>query len=171
MELSNVFELSRSGVFVISDSVQNKIYVNYSKDVLGAVSRLRGELEVAADLKGLSVRIVSLVSDIETLKIHTQYYREVLHKDSGYLIPYTRSTLQYIARIRPDADFKRVNVELVNTRGENKIVGKFKNDREANEFLETYYRTANSFNLPVYAANSATKEFLLDNQTKLLDIK
>lgn len=168
MNLKEFLDLPRSAVLIVTDEQAGLAWINYSTNVPLSLSRLYEQFAG----RDLSLDWCSAGADIETLKLHTEYYRERYHQNQGYkeLIPYGRKAIQYKVRSVPAADFKRMGVEIVTARGENSIVGVFKNKMEANSFIETYYGTANPFNLPVYAWNSDTKEFVLNEQNKLLKL-
>lgn len=59
---------------------------------------------------------------------------------------------------------------LVSTRGDRKVVGKFKTMVEAAEFVEMYYAGDNPYRLPVYATNSRTSEYILDSGSREVKI-
>jgi hypothetical protein len=168
MRLDEVLALPKSGVVVLTknDSVLVSYTVSMGADLEDMYNLFKGQT-------GISMRVFSAGADIETLKLHTEYYRKFYHSRLCYrpLMEYQRKVIQYKVRTIPSHDFKKVDVELVTARGDGKIVGKFKNIKEAKEFIETCYGPDNSFRFPVYALNSATKEFLLDNQKKMLDIR
>jgi len=115
---------------------------------------------------GLTLRVESTGSDLETLKLHTEYYRNMYSKHI-----YKRKALVYRVRVVPSSGFKMMDVRLVSARGEERVVGRFKTAREASDFIDMYYGEDNPFRLPVYSVNADTKAFLLDMQTELLDIK
>jgi hypothetical protein len=122
---------------------------------------------------GIHLEVVSAGADIETLKLHTEYYRKLYHTKLACkpIEEYSRKALQYRVRMVPSPDLKGMDVEVVTARGDSKVVGRFKDRVVAKDFIETYYGTDNDLCFPVYGANSATKELLLRDQTKVLKIK
>lgn len=169
MNLDEVLALPRTGVVILkkSDSVLVSYTTSMGADLEEMYNLFRGQ-------SGITMLVVSAGADIETLKLHTEYYRRHYHSVLAHstITPYNRKALLYRIRLVPSDDFKWVDVELVTARGDGaKFVGRFKTTREANDFIETYYGTDNPFKLPVYARNSDTKEFLLKMQKKMLEIR
>jgi hypothetical protein len=120
---------------------------------------------------GVQLKIWSAGADIETLRLHAEFYRQY-YDGMGYKVAPGRKALQYRVRAVPGPEFKYVDVELVAaSRRSSKVVGRFKTSREAQAFIETYYGADNSIKFPVYAVNSATKELVLERQTKVLEIR
>lgn len=167
MRLDEVLSLPQSGVVILVKGTQ--VLVSYTTSMgphlEGMYNQFRGQ-------SNIEMVVRSAGTDLETLKLHTEYYRNYYVRN-GFTLLLTnyRKSIQYRVRVVPSSEFKGVDVEVVSARGDSKVVGKFKNIRDAKDFIETYYGTDNSFKFPVYAVNSATKEFLLDKQKKLLDIK
>lgn len=167
MKLDELLALPKSGVVVLTKNKQ--VLVSYT---LSMGAHLEGLYQQFGGQKGITLEVVSAGADLETLKLHTEYYRE-LYRRSGLVLLQThlRKTVQYKVRVIPSPDFKHMDVELVTARGDSKFVGRFKSAREAKDFIETCYASDNPFRLPVYALNSATKEFVLEQQKKLLELK
>jgi hypothetical protein len=135
------------------------VYVNYSMNLVGAIPRLWDECSRLDD--ALQLRVLSVSTDIETLKLHTEYWRDwYLARGFTDLLPRGRKALQYEVRCVVDEDYDWVDIVLVSARGDKKVVGKFRTMGEATEFVEMYYAGDNPYHLPVYAANSRTREFL-----------
>lgn len=170
MNLNDMLAIPKQCVLIVLDRENWKAFVNYTQNAGFALAGLYTDFRRATNLELL---VVSAGADIETLKLHTEYYRQYYHSRLCYgeLKPRARKAVWYRARVVPSLDLKGVDVELVNARGESSIVGRFKNIGEGKAFIETYYTADNSFKLPVYALNSATKEFVLDKQTKLLELR
>ena len=161
MKLDELLGLPRSGVVIVGRG--SSFLVSYTTSMGAELCDLYNQF---GGQSGLTLRVCSANCDLETLRLHTEYYRNMYGS-----VGHKRTALRYKVRIVPGVGLKYVDVELVSARGEGKVVARFKNAREAREFIETYYGEDNPFRLPVYAANSATKEFLQEKQTKLLDIK
>ncbi len=168
MNLETVLALPRSGVVILTKG--KSVLICYSTSMGSQLAEIYNMFRGQA---GIHLEVVSANADIETLKLHTEYYRNRYYTDLQYrpIMEYGRATLKYKVRMVPSSDLKYMDVELVTTRGDSKVVGKFKGKLEAKDFIETYYGTDNPIKMPVYAANSATKEFLQKEQTKVLDLK
>lgn len=167
MRLDEVLALPQSGVVILIKDKQ--ILVSYTTSM---GSHLEGLYNQFSGQSNIEMIVRSADADLETLKLHAEYYRDYyIKKGFTLLLSHYRKSIRYRVRAVPSSEFKGIDVEIVSARGGSKVVGKFRNIGEAKDFIEIYYGTDNSFRFPVYATNSATKEFLLDNQTKLLDIK
>lgn len=167
MNLDDLLSLPKSGVVILFK--QNQVLVTYTTS-MGA--HLESLYQQFGGHRGITLEVMSAGADLETLKLHTEYYRDFYSKSSRVLLQaHLRKTVQYSVRVVPAIGFKFIHVELVNARGDSKFVGRFKNSKDAKDFVAAYYGKDNPFRFPVYAANSDTKEFLLDMQTKTLDIK
>lgn len=166
--LIDLMELPREGIYLVYDETGKRVYVNYSLNMVGVLPRLY------EDLKGSGTTqfyILEVTTDIETLKLHTEYWRDEYKKmGCAELIPVGRKTLQYDVRCLVNGDYDGVDVVLVTARGDRKIVGKFGTMGEGESFIETYYDSGNPYNLPVYAINSATKEFLSERGLNIITI-
>ena len=151
-------KLPKQAVYLVIDEVANSFYVGYTLNMGGALPML---YEMGCGLQTLEFRILVTTSDLITLKLHTEYYRNMYLK-TGYteLIERGRKTLQYRTRVVVAPDFKYVDVELVTARGDGMVVARFKTKKEAQEFVMVYYGPDNTDHFPVYACNSLTKEFL-----------
>ena len=126
-----------------------------------------------AGQKGVRLEVWSSGLDLETLKLHCEYFKGH-YDDLGYDVDWgARSCIEYRVRMVPGAEFKTMDVELVTARGKGeKLVGRFENKAEAQQFIDTFYaEDSNPFKFPVCALNSATKEFLIKRQTKMLEIR
>lgn len=159
---SNFFTLPRSCVFLLQNKQEKLVYINYSENLPLALARLYEELNGQPGTEALELEIVSVTTDIETLKLHAEYWRDK-YRNIGFsnLITIGRKTLQYEVRSLVCPDLSGINVELVTARGVRKVVGKFKTQKEADDFILTYYAEDNHYRLPVYAVNSLTKEFIV----------
>lgn len=165
MKLDEVLGLPKSGVVVLQKG--KGILVSYCTSMGANLESLYNQFKGQS---GIDLFVFSQDADLETLKLHTEYYRRYYSKKGFTLIQEpSRKAVQYRVRVAPSKDFKWMDMELVNARGDAKFVGRFKNVKEANDFKATYYGADNPFRLPVYALNSDTKEFL--NETKMLDIR
>lgn len=166
MKLDEFLGLPKSGVVVLQK--QNTILVSYTTSMGANLESLYNEFKGQS---GIEFRVFSAGADLETLKLHTEYYRRYFTKKGFILLQtHSRKAVQYKVRIVPSLEFKRIDVELVNSRGDSKFVGRFKSVKEAKDFVSKYYGRDNPFQLPVYALNSDTKEFLAE-QKKMLDIR
>lgn len=156
-------ELPRACVYGVFGSNMG-VYVNYSTNLIGALPRLWDE--IGEKDPALQLRVLSVTTDIETLKLHTEYWRDEFQKRGmSELLPRGRKTLQYDVRCVVDEDYDWVDIVLVSARGDRKIVGKFRTMEEAVGFVEMYYGGDNPYRLPVYATNSRTREFLMGTGT------
>lgn len=170
MNLAELLGLPRSGVVILT--MGNQVLVSYTESMGANIESLYNQFRGRGGLTPITMEVRSANVDLETLKLHTEYYK-AYYKDRGILQPLVqlRVSLRYKVRAVPRSDYKGVDVEVVSARGESKVVGKFRNSAEAKDFIETYYGTDNPFCFPVYGANADTKAFLNGKQTKLLDIK
>ena len=144
-----------------------QVLVTYTTSMGTYLQSLYGQFK---GQKGISISILSEGADIETLKLHTEYYRDYYSREGFILLQaHLRRTVQYTVRAIPSNDFRSFTVELVTARGDSRVTGLFKSSKEAKEFIETCYGSDNPFRLPVYAWNCDTKQFILEK--KMLDIK
>lgn len=159
--------LPRACVYSVVDIETNRFYVNYSVNMVGALSRLWEDVSrVGSPGNTLEFTVLTVSTDIETLKLHTEYWRDVMvGRGMTELLPRGRKTLQYEVRCVVDEDYDWVDIVLVSARGDKKIVGKFRTMGEAAEFVEMYYGGDNPYRLPVYAINSRTSEYVIGTGT------
>ena len=162
--LSNFLNLPTSCVYLIENKQEKLVYINYTENIAGALARFYNEYRVKFAETALDFQILSVTTDIETLKLHSEYWKD-RYRNIGYsdLIEQSRKTLQYDVRTLVASDLSGVNVELVTARGQRKVVGKFKTLTEASNFIQIYYAEDNKYRLPVYAINSLTKEFIFES--------
>ena len=163
--LSNFLNLPSSCVFLIINKQEKYVYINYTENIASALARFYEDWAGKPGSTALELEIVSVTTDIETMKLHVEYWKDH-YRNMGYsdLIAVKRKTLQYEVRTLVASDLSGVNVELVTSRGQRKVVGKFKTLTEANEFVSIYYGEDNGYRLPVYAVNSLTKEFMTNSR-------
>ena len=157
MILDELLALPKSGVIILEK--RNQVLVTYTTSMGSYLETLYNDFKGQA---GIKITIRSAGADIETLKLHVEYYRDYYRKTDGYvlLLSHNRKTIEYKVRIVPTNDLKKVDVELVTARGDSKVVGRFKDIRAARDFVDNYYGSDNPYNLPVYAANSDTRNYL-----------
>lgn len=150
--------LPKAGVYIVVDEVARTFHVNYTLSMGSALARV---YDLVGGRSALSFRTMSVTTDLITLKLHTEYYRNI-YLDMGYtdMVYSGRKHLQYKVRIVVAPDFKNIDVELVTARGEGMIVGRFKTRNEARDFALVYYDSGNPYRLPVYALNSLTRELV-----------
>lgn len=167
MNLDEVLGLPKSGVVILTK--KDSVLVSYTTSMGVSLESLYNEF---GGVSGITMSIVSARADLETLKLHVEWYRDYYSK-LGYkmMVQYKRKSIQYKVRCIPSLDFKGADVELVTARGGSKIVGRFKNIGEAKSFIETYYGLDNPFKFPVYAFNSDTKMYLTTCNNRLLEVK
>jgi hypothetical protein len=165
--------LPRCAVFVVEDSGARCFYINYTTSMGQSLARLYEQWNDKPRAGALELVIVSVTPDIETLKLHCEYYRDQ-YMDKGWteLLPPGRGALKYKPRVVVAPDFSCMEVRLVTTRGDSdKVVGRFKTTAEAQEFVMVYYGSGNQYCLPVFATNSLTREYLLKKETRGLTIR
>lgn len=160
MILDELLALPMSGVVILRKG--GSVLVSYTTSMGAELLELYSQF---AGKSGLSIEVVSCGADIETLKLHTEYYRQ-LYGATGH----RRKAIQYRVRLVPQDRMKYVDVQIVSARGDSKVVGRFDSIPEAKSFIETYYGVDNPFRFPVYAVNSATKE-MIQSELKLFSIK
>lgn len=167
--LVNLAEIPEQGVYAIIDLKGKRSYINYSMNIVGAIPRIWGECRLSG--AALEFVVLSVTTDIETLKLHTEYWRD-LYAEQGYseLLPRGRKTLQYEVRCMVDDDYDWVDIVLVSSRGDKKIIGKFRTMEDATQFVGMYYSGDNPYRFPVYAVNSRTREFITELGMNILDI-
>lgn len=167
MVLDELLALPKTGVIVLRKG--NSVLVSYTtsmgSELLDLYNQFRGQT-------GISLEVFSVGVDTETLKLHTEYYRQY-YSDKGLstLIQYHRKAIQYRVRIIPNKDIRFMDVELVSARGDSRTVGRFGSADEAKDFVATYYGDDNPFKFPVYAVNSLTIDMLRRNGAGLLNLK
>lgn len=168
MKLDDLLALPKSGVVILVKN--NQVLVTYTTSMGAHLESLYNQFK---GHKGIALEVMSAGVDIETLKLHTEFYRDYYSDKKGLVLmqAHLRKTVDYRVRQVPSSDFKRVDVEIVTARGDSRVVGRFKTVKEAKEFIETYYGSDNKLCFPVYSFNADTKAFLLDNQKKMLDIR
>lgn len=166
MNLDLLLGLPKSGVVILQK--ENTVLVSYTTSMGANLETLYNEF---SGQSGIELMVFSAGTDLETLKLHTEYYRRYF-TEKGFILlqTHSRKTVQYRVRMVPSQEFKNMDVELVNARGDSKVVGRFKSKKEAGDFIDRHYGSDNPFRLPVYALNSDTKEFLAE-QKKMLDIR
>jgi len=167
MVLDEFLALPKSGVIILQKG--NSVLVSYTTsmgaELLDLYTQFSGHT-------GIDLKVVSVGADIETLKLHTEYYRHYyLTRGMSSLIQYNRKTIKYKVRVIPNSDFRYVDVELVSARGDSKVVGRFESAIEAKDFVDMYYGLDNPFRFPVYAINSTTKGLLASVESGLLKLK
>ena len=167
MNLNELLGLPRSGVIVLIKG--NSVLVGYTtsigSELMQLYSQFRGQ-------EGMELRVLSAGADIETLKLHTEYYRNYFKSKGMVQIQEpNRKAIQYKVRVVTTPDIKLVDVELVSARGDSKVVGRFESVDEAKEFIRLYYGSDNPFRLPVYATNARTAKLLKNSKSGLLELK
>lgn len=167
MKLDDLLALPKSGVVVLIK--QKQVLVSYTTS-MGA--HLESLYQQFGGQRGITLKVMSADADLETLKLHTEYYRD-LYSRSGLILlqAHLRKTVQYKIRLKPSIGFRFMDVELVNARGDSRVVGRFRDSLDAKDFIATYYGADNPFQFPVYALNCDTKQFLLEEQKKLIEVK
>lgn len=171
-KVTDLLRMSGPGIYCIRNPKNGKAYIVYSSgDMLASIAGVMSELKdrgfkIAAmnkDRDNLVVEILENGGDIETLKLHVEYWINQYQLDGWTLYdPARRKYLQYKVVVEiPLGSKKFVEVVLKNTRNDMKIVGRFKDIEEANMFIsECYGEESNPFRYPVYANNSLTREYL-----------
>lgn len=151
-------KLPKQAVYLVIDEVGHSFYVGYTLNMGGVLPML---YDLGTRLPALELRVLVSTSDLITLKLHTEYYRNIyLDKGFSEIIVRGRKALEYRARMVVAPDFKYVDVELVTARGSGMVVARFSTKAEAEDFIMVYYGTGNPYHFPVYASNSLTKEVL-----------
>lgn len=173
MDVNQFLSLPREAVFVIEQPVTRCFYINYSTSMGQGLARLYDRWNGKPRAGTLVLRVLVSTPDIETLKLHTEYWRrDYLSRGWNELESAGRVSLRYKAKIVVAPNFKSVDVRLVTARGDmDKIVGRFKTAAAAQEFIDMYYGPDNPLCLPVYACNSLTKELILDKGDRRLTIR
>lgn len=154
-------------VWIVVRPEERLVYVGYTLSIGSVLGRLYEEFSSPATL-----RIESAMQDEESLRLHTEWYWNQ-YRNMGYSewLPRGRKTIEYKVRIVASSDFRFIDVELVAARGRSKVVGRFKNRREALDFMQFAYGPDNDFRFPVYAFNDLTKSFLAkETEDRLIDI-
>jgi len=170
--ISELLRLPRSAVFAVVDTVGRCFYINYTQSMGQSLARLYDQWGGKTPGRTLDFRVLSVSDDIETLRLHTEYWRtEFVQQGMSELWSDRRPALRYRVRSLVAPNFKTVRVELVTARGNSKVVGIFPTAATAQDFIATYYGSDNPFCFPVYAANSLTKEYLLKRETVGLTIR
>ena len=164
--------LPRCAVFAVEDRATRCFYINYTTSMGQSLARLYDQWGGGSRVSALEFRVLSVTTDIETLKLHCEYYRDQYIKEGwGELLSAGRTSLKYRTTVLIAPDFSCMEVRLVTARGNSdKVVGRFKIAVEAQEFVMVYYGPANPYCLPVFATNSLTKEYLSKKETKRLEL-
>lgn len=150
----------------MENSQDKRVYINFSKNMMGYVARVLEELEnntfqykqMKLDLSRLEVKVLEMRDNIETLDYWVNQYQEAGWEvyNSTAKRPLPRAPKAVLA----DLDKSRVEARLYNKRGDYEVVGVFKNLPEANSFLESCYGDNNPYKLRVIAANFLTRKEL-----------
>lgn len=162
MNLNWIRDFGPAGVYLLLDKSSKSFHISYTINfkyfVAGIVELIQGA-PASSDFELLEL---SKSSDIETLKLHTEYWIDQYIKD-GYveMLGRGRKSVQYSVRLLVAPNLKGYDVQICNKRGTViSTVGRFLKKREAEDFIETYYAEDNPYKLPVFATNSLTKELL-----------
>ncbi len=157
-------QLPKEGVYSIVDQSARCFYINYTSSMGSCLARI---YEFEKPGTTLEFRVLVVTNDLITLKLHTEYYRNI-YKLSGFteISPPARKALRYRTRVIVAPDFKSVDVELVSSRGDGNVVARFKTKAEAQEFVMVYYGPDNPYRFPVYASNSLTREVLAKTRNR-----
>ena len=150
--------IPKAGVYLLLDDESRNFYVGYTVDMGSALARV---YEMAARLPALGFCMLTEGDDLVSLKLHTEYYRN-MYLGVGYkeIMAPGRKSLQYRVRVVVAPDYRNIDVELVTARGLSKVVGRFRTKAEAQDFVMYSYGEDNPYRLPVYATNSLTREVL-----------
>ncbi len=173
MVLDQYMGLPRECVLVVENAATRCFYINYTTSIGQSLARLYDQWNGKPRAGTLELRVLSVTTDIETLKLHCEYWRDqYINRGWTELLPPGRGALRYKPRVVVAPDFSCMEVRLVNARGDSdKVVGRFKTTTEAQEFVMVYYGSGNQYCLPVFATNSLTREYLLKRETRGLTIK
>lgn len=161
-----LLDIPEVGVYGLINETEKKVYITYSEDMLGGISRLlrnikdnnTGYRELRRDIDSLSIKIIETVNydytkrDLRDLFRYWSEYYVLL----GYTLYRSYKALQCIVAIEMLPDL-RVAVTLRNKALKGIIMGIFKTMSEANSFVQMY----NSMDIivPVYALNEDTREY------------
>lgn len=161
--IKNLVKIKVGGVFGLVDKKSKRAYIGYSGNILGSVSRVVAEVLGGVfkyrniDLNRFDLDVLESGVNIETAKLHHQYWVDGF-KARGYEIINAGGKKPSRVRARLFYSPGIVEARLVNTRGDSCLVGVFLTKAEATEFIETYYGEHNTYQYPVIATNSLTKE-------------
>lgn len=172
-QIGPLLEISIGSVYCLH--LNGYAYFGYSRDVLGAVAKVVAELKRGSfKIRGMNGKALNLrvfaehgdCQDIETLKLRTQYLAKQWEAEGWKLWnPAIKSLLKYEVVSRIDLKGKSVNVLLKGSgkgRGKRaeRVLGVFSSIGEASEFIGEFYSPdVNPMTLPVYSANSRTREW------------
>ena len=136
MNLDRLLALPKSGVIILTKG--NSVLVSYTASMGAELLELYNQFNGQS---GITIKVVSVGADLETMKLHTEYCRRLYHNELALkpIIDYSRKTLSYRVRAVPTDDLKYIDVQLVTTRGDSKIVGRFRSAKESKDFMECYY--------------------------------
>lgn len=166
IETKSLIRATSSGVFCLENSAKKRVYINFSKNMLGYVSRVFEELQsnrfplkdMVRDLDNLEFKILESRDDIETMDYWIEHYQSqgwtVYNANSKRPLPRTPRV------IIADLNKSLVEARLYNRRGDYEVVGVFNNVPEANSFMESCYGDNNPHKLRVFAANFLTRKEL-----------
>ena len=133
MDFNWVKDLTPAGVFLLLNKTSNCFYINYSIDSKYFISRVVEIIRGSPANSEYEFLELSKSSDIETLKIHTEYWIDHYLK-LGYseMFPRSRKAIQYKVRVLVAPGFKAFDVYLVGARGgTGTVVGRFNSKKEA----------------------------------------
>jgi hypothetical protein len=164
-------KLSRSGLFIIYNPNEKRVYINYSQNVLSFISNIMKQLKEGSwqfktmieDSSKLRIEVLEGGVDIETSKEHLLYWFERFSRE-GWEIYNSGASSPKIKRTRVvivDLFEKVIEVRLYNRRNEFDTVGVFNSIPEAEEFVkECYNSPCNELNFRVFANNFRTRKLL-----------
>jgi len=164
--LNELKHLPKSVIYAIRNDSSKKIYISQTSRFLTAIDLILKELDIGTfkckemikDFDKLQIEVLEVMEDIETRKLHVQYWKDKF-KELGYKeYIETRPPLEYKVVTRVTYDCKYVIVYLVNKRYEYKPVGVFNTIKEANTFVIENYTS--KYIYPVYACNNETKQLI-----------
>lgn len=169
MTLLNLQNLSVSGVWALVNLVDNKIYINYSNNILASLSRNISEIldnshscrPIISDYAKLELVILETHVPHNQLKVKSGYYMDS-YKNNGWSLYNTNPPVKYTVKTLIAKDCK-AHVVLVNKRNDKLVVGVFDSIYEADEFSSSVYPN-NTVTTILYSQNSLTKEFLRKNK-------
>jgi hypothetical protein len=149
--------LPKEAIYSIVDEGSKTFHVNYTLSMGNTLNRV---YDMVGGRPTLKFRVLVATSDPTTLKLQTEYYRN-MYIALGYteMMGSRRKTLQYRVRVVVAPDFKGMDVQLVSARGDGFTVGRFATKIEARVFALEYYGD-NPYRFPVYSTNSLTRELL-----------
>ena len=152
--MNNLLDLSKPGLVALEDHAKKQVWIFYSADILGYLSRL---LANNKKFSGYSINILEPWFDRKLSQVHLRYYYDSYEEMGFVILNKNPRLLLYSIRVEI-IDKSTLGVYLFNRWHSRELVGVFSNMQEAKPFLDLYEQM--KYILPMYAINKRTREYI-----------